>query len=304
MPAIRFLHRPLTFLCLLALATLPLTAGATATVVVSIKPLELLVRAVGPEDLQISTLVAPGASPHNYSLKPSERKALAEADRIFWMGPALETFLARLLSGEDFQGRVVTLGDPDAEAHDDHDHHHHHHGDDEDPHLWVDPQLSLDMAHTIANELGKLAGVDAEEVAQNLARFERELKARERRIQAELSEVSTVDVFAYHNALTRFAEHYDVPLAGVLTLNPEVNPGARRLAEVQNQLRAAQAPCLLTEPQFNPRWWRAITEGMDLRLATWDPLATDIESTPRGYLEFQQSIADAIRQCLPEQTQH
>ena len=113
-----------------------------------------------------------------------------------------------------------------------------------------------------------------------------------------------IDIFAYHSALVRFTEHYELELAGVLTLNPELSPGARHVAEVQDKLRAATHPCLLTEPQFNRQWWRSITEGLNVTFSTWDPLAMDIPATETGYLDFQQSIADAILQCLPEDTQH
>ena len=85
----------------------------------------------------------------------------------------------------------------------------------------------------------------------------------------------------------------------MLTLNPELSPGARHIAEVQNRLQQANQPCLLTEPQFNRQWWRSITEGLDITFSTWDPLATDIESNADGYINFQNSIADAVANCLP-----
>ena len=33
---------------------------------------------------------------------------------------------------------------------------------------------------------------------------------------------------------------------------------------------------------------------------SWDPLATDIETDQDGYITFQQSLADAVLKCLPE----
>ncbi|PKQ12866.1 MAG: zinc transporter [Alphaproteobacteria bacterium HGW-Alphaproteobacteria-1] len=38
-------------------------------------------------------IVAPGASPHEYSLRPSEAAALQEADLVFWVGPGLTPWL-------------------------------------------------------------------------------------------------------------------------------------------------------------------------------------------------------------------
>jgi len=302
-----------------AMATFPTSA---ANVVTSIKPLELLVKAVAGDTANVSTLVPPGSSPHNYSMKPSQRQALEQADVIFWVGPEMETFLSRLLGGHEFENRVVLLGeasegerDHHEENHDNHDQHGdhnahsnhshgHNHGEGEDPHLWVDPQLALSMAHTIYNRLATLKGADKEELQDNLNRFEQNLNATEQEINASLIPLKQISLFAYHNAFERFAEHYELQLDGVLTLNPELSPGARHIAEVQGKLQQANQPCLLTEPQFNRQWWRSITEGLDVTFSTWDPLATDIESDDQGYIKFQQSIADAVLACLPDQAQH
>jgi len=40
-----------------------------------------------------SLIVAPGASPHEYSLRPSEAAALQEADLVFWVSPDLTPWL-------------------------------------------------------------------------------------------------------------------------------------------------------------------------------------------------------------------
>jgi len=300
----------------IALSALAITTPAAATnVVASIKPVELLVKAVAGDSVEVSTLVPPGSSPHNYSMKPSQRRALEQADVIFWVGPDMETFLNRLLGGKEFAGRAVAFLESEGgesehdEHHDEHGHdhesdaHHHDHGDGEDPHIWVDPILALDMAKDIRNALAELEGANPEQLNANLERFQTELLNKEQSIRASFAGLDNVSLFAYHDAFTRYAKHYGLTLEGVLTLNPELSPGARHIADVQAKLEAANHPCLLTEPQFNRQWWRSITEGLNVTFSTWDPLATDIESTPSGYIEFQQSVADAVLKCLPEQAQ-
>ncbi|MCG7199253.1 zinc ABC transporter substrate-binding protein [Marinobacter pelagius] len=283
-------------------------ANAEVKVVTSIKPVELLVRAVATEDVQVTTLVPPGSSPHNYTMRPSQRRALENADLIFWVGPEMESFLIRLLSADDFRGRTIALSGEEIdgdEHHEEQEHDHgHDHGEGEDPHLWVDPMRGLEMARDIAQALVIQGGVNQQAINQNMAAFEAALTEREASIREQLAPAREIDVFAYHNALTRFAEHYELDLAGVLTLNPELSPGARHVAEVQNKLREASHPCLLTEPQFNRQWWRSITEGLNVTFSTWDPLAMDIDANRTGYLDFQQSVADAVLKCLPEDTQH
>ncbi len=304
-------------------------ALAATQVVTSLKPIELLVKAVAADDAEVTTLVPPGSSPHNYTMKPSQRRALENADAIFWVGPEMETFLTRLLSGSDFRDRAYSLmheedvpgidtdDDHDGHSHDDHDDHDDHgqgheeetghdahdHGDGEDPHIWLDPALALGMARDIHKVLSQQDGADVDALDANLDSFERNLSAAESDITARLKPLADIDLFTYHDAFTRFVEHYGLNLEGILTLNPELSPGARHIAEVQQKLQKANQPCLLTEPQFNRQWWRSITEGLDITFSTWDPLATDIESNRDGYIAFQHGLADALVECLPENAQ-
>ncbi|KPQ02522.1 zinc ABC transporter substrate-binding protein [Marinobacter sp. HL-58] len=296
------------------------SALAATQVVTSLKPIELLVKAVAADDVEVTTLVPPGSSPHNYTMKPSQRRALENADAIFWVGPEMETFLTRLLGDSEFSGRTHSLmhGEnvPEVEADDDHGHddhghgheeetghHDHDHGDGEDPHIWLDPALALEMARDIHKVLSQQEGADTDALDANLKRFEQKLAAAESDITTQLEPLAGIDLFTYHDAFTRFVEHYGLKLEGVLTLNPELSPGARHIAEVQEKLRKANQPCLLTEPQFNRQWWRSITEELDITFSTWDPLATDVNSDRDGYIAFQQSLADAALRCLPENSQ-
>lgn len=311
------------FTAVIALGAATLLASASTLagtqVVTSLKPIELLVKAIAADDVEITTLVQPGSSPHNYSMKPSQRRALEAADAIFWVGPEMETFLTRLLGGSEFRDRTYSLmhgenvpevrSDSDHGDHDEHGHHNHHdhhrhdHGSGEDPHIWLDPALAVEMAKDIHRVLATLKGADTHVLDDNLARFEQTMAEAEAAIDQRLAPARNIDLFTYHDAFTRFVGHYNLNLEGILTLNPELSPGAGHIAEVQEKLRNANQPCLLTEPQFNRQWWRSITEGLDITFSTWDPLATDIKTDQDGYIAFQQSLADAVMKCLPENAQ-
>ncbi|MFC4258639.1 zinc ABC transporter substrate-binding protein [Marinobacter lacisalsi] len=310
----------LLLMCTLLLSTQAFGASGRPQVVTSLKPLELLVHAVAHDQVEVSTLVPSGSSPHTYQLRPSERQRLASADQVFWVGPGMENFLTRLLTGPDFQDRTMALGVIDEEPHDGHeDEHHDHekeeqkheeeesdhhsghdHGGGEDPHIWLDPTLARTMARDIAEQLKTLEGVDASAIDRNLADFNSNVISAEDRIRQQLVPARELDLFTYHDAFRRFAEHYGLSIAGVLTLSPERTPGARHLAGVQNRLASARQPCLLTEPQFDRQWWDSLMDDVDIPLSTWDPLAGNIEASPRGYVLFQQSLADAVLHCLPE----
>lgn len=66
----------------------------TPSVAADIAPVHSLVARVMQGVGEPSLIVAPGATPHEYSLRPSEAGALQEADLVFWVSPDLTPWLA------------------------------------------------------------------------------------------------------------------------------------------------------------------------------------------------------------------
>ena len=83
--------------------------SAAERVVASIKPVHALVagimQGVGEPDL----LMTGGGSPHTYSLRPSQARALQGAGLVFWVGPDLEAFLEKPVGTLAKEATVVTL---------------------------------------------------------------------------------------------------------------------------------------------------------------------------------------------------
>lgn len=74
--------------------SLPLSAVAEVpNVAVDIPPLHSLVAQVMAGAGEPDLLVRAGASPHGYSLSPSEAEALQEADLVFWISEALTPWM-------------------------------------------------------------------------------------------------------------------------------------------------------------------------------------------------------------------
>ncbi|WP_261395813.1 zinc ABC transporter substrate-binding protein [Salipiger bermudensis] len=117
-------------------------AGADVpSVATDIPPVHSLVSIVMGDLGSPDLLVQPGASPHGYSLRPSEARALDQADAVFWIGEALVPWMAGSIEALASDARVVELIETDGttelafregvtfEAHD-HDHEEHAEHDD------------------------------------------------------------------------------------------------------------------------------------------------------------------------------
>ena len=81
----------------------------TPKVAADIGPVHSLVsrvmKGIGTPDL----VVQAGASPHGYSLRPSEAKALQEAQMVFWMGEGLSPWMEGALDTLSSNATIITL---------------------------------------------------------------------------------------------------------------------------------------------------------------------------------------------------
>ncbi len=89
----------------------PALASAAPDVVVSIKPVHSLVASIMKGVGEPALIVEGAASPHTYSLKPSNARALENADLVYWVGPGLEAFLEKPLEALPKDAKVIELED-------------------------------------------------------------------------------------------------------------------------------------------------------------------------------------------------
>lgn len=294
-------------LLLLLLALLLGFAAAPASaerplVATSIHPLALIVKEITGEQADVRALVPADVSPHHYSMRPSERRSLAEADRIYWLGPGLEPFLQGTMSDHNLSEKARVLADTPQQETGAHDHAHHH-GGGEDPHIWLAPERALAMADRVRETLGGLEGVDEQAIARNHERFRQRLTKAEERIREQLEPLSDVTLFTYHDAFHYFADHFGLTIAGTLTSNPERSPSARHIASLQKALEAAPMPCIMSEAQLGGDWWQGLDVPQPLPVSHWDPLGGDIRIEVGGYTAFLGSLADAVSRCRPDRSE-
>lgn len=94
------------FVAVSILMTTPAAADKAPKVVASINPIHSLVAGVMQGIGEPTLLIQGGASPHTAALRPSEARALRQADLIFWVGDDLETFLPKALKARGKKGAV------------------------------------------------------------------------------------------------------------------------------------------------------------------------------------------------------
>lgn len=324
----RFL--PLVVSLLLGAVLLP--AQAEVKVLTSIKPLQLIAAAIQDGTGQPAVLLPPGASPHHYALRPSDLRQVRDATLVYWIGPDLEAFLPAVL--KERQGPSVAVqdlpglhlrrfgaehvhehGDDDhGEEHghgDDHDDHaqaqggepdyahdHDHRPGSLDAHLWLTPANARVIASRLAADLSQADPANAARYAANLKTFEAQLTAKDQALKAQLAPLAGKPYFVFHEAFDYFEEAYGLGHRGVFALGADVQPGARHVAAMREELEAAGPTCVFTEPPLQPKIATTLSSGLPVTLVELDPLGARLPVNAQGYGQLLQSVADTLSGCL------
>lgn len=298
--------------------TWALTAQAAPKVVATISPLHSLTAGVMVGVGTPKLLLPPGASPHGYALKPSDARALAEADIVVWVGEGLEQFLTKPLATLAAKARQVELAEApgltalkfragDAWASHDEDTHesdrgheaaHHHDHTGVDPHIWLDPQNAQRMVEAIAAALIHADPENAERYEINAETLRSRLAALDHDLATKLQAVATRPFIVFHDSYQYLERRYRLTSLGTVTASPQFQPGARRISELRKRLESANGACLFTEPQFSPALARTLAHETGAHLATLDPLGADIEPGPNAYFIMMTRLGDHLHDCL------
>jgi zinc transport system substrate-binding protein len=297
-------------------------------VVADIAPVQALVARVmaGSGAPEVLAIVPAGASPHGFSLRPSQAAAIEAAEIVVTVGAGLTPWLdgplgtlapeaARLTLTEvagvtlhEAREAVLLGGDAEHEGHGheghghaeaeaegkhdhDHDHDSHDHGP-IDPHAWLDPLNAALWVDAIAEALAAADPAQAALYRANAAEARAEIAAAEAEVRALLAPVAGRPYAVFHDAYQYFEARFAIAPVAAIALGDAADPGPQRVAAVRDAVAAAGVRCIFAEPQMNPALIATVAEGTGARTGTIDPLGG------ASYPETLRAMARDMAACL------
>lgn len=251
---------------LIALLFLLSSAFSQAQTLVSVHPVALLMRSAWP-GIDVITLLPPGASPHHFSLKPSQVAEVKRAQHVIWLGEGLEPYLVKLLRAQP--GSLALSPHAD------------HHAAE---HIWLEPNKVLPMLANIQQALNLPEPVQ----------FKQDWLALDTRLKSRLQVYRGAQLVAYHPALEAWLAYYGLPLRDVITQDPEQPVGSRHLSKLAGDFRSGKVQCLISEPEANRALEDKLLQGSTAQRMQFDPMAYSQQS----FVGFYAAIADDLSTCL------
>jgi zinc transport system substrate-binding protein len=295
------------FLVFVLFCAAPALAGPP-NVVVTLKPIHSLVASVMAGIAEPHLLVSSGADPHSHTLRPSEARALTRARAVFWIGPALEGYLRKPLENLATSAKIVTLSKtpglrllPAREGgiwaeHRDHAEHDH------DSHIWLDPRNAQAMVRHAVVILSELDPGHGADYGRNGDRVIAGLRNLEFEIHQLLTRVRPLPYMVLHDAYQYFETRFGTNVQGAIAIAPDRKPGARRISTIRRRFTEGKVRCLFREAQFPAKLVDALTDGLDVRVGSLDPIGLSIAPGPDAYGQLLRQLAGGIENCLSYRT--
>ena len=291
------------------------TIADVPNVAVDIAPLHSLVASVMNGIGVPNLIIPPGSSPHEHQLRPSEARAMQDADILFWMGEALTPWMKNAVDTLSSSASVTTLLENDktillefrdgalfeAHAHDDGEHDDH---DDErghgskDPHAWLSPNNAKVWLNLIAAQLSSNDPDNAGAYSANSVSTQSQINIMVAEINAILIPYKGRKFVVFHDAYQYFENDFYFYASGAISMSDASDPSPARIAKIQKRIRDEEINCVLAEPQFKANLVQTVMEGSQANTNVIDPLGVGLKPGVSLYNKLIKNMAQSLADCF------
>jgi zinc transport system substrate-binding protein len=207
------------------------------TIYSTVFPLQYFTELIGGKYVTVKTIYPPGADEHTFEPSQKDMIKLADSDLFFYIGLGLEGFVES--AKESLKNENVTLIstaddlilDP-AEEHEAHDDHEDDGHGDFNPHVWLDPVYSKEMAAVIRDSLIEKMPQNKETFNQNYQKLADELDQLNSEFESTIQTAKHKEILVTHAAFSYWEQRYgleEISISGLSTTN---EPTQRELENI------------------------------------------------------------------------
>ena len=244
--------------------------------------------------------------------------ALADSDIFFYIGLGLEGFVEnaeKTMKGQHVKMIPVadnipeeTLGeghdhDHDEEGHESHEHDDHGHGE-FDPHVWISPILSIELATTIKDSLIEASSDKKDVFEQNFEELKKDLLEIDQKFKDMASHADIKTFFVSHAAFGYIADTYGLEQVAVAGLNSQSEASQKQLASLVEFAKTHDLKYVLFEQNVASKLTDVIRKeiGADsLMLHNLGVLTTEDLENKEDYLTLMEYNIDTLSRALSNQ---
>ncbi len=215
---------------------------------------------IAADAVALNCLIPPDQDPHTYEATPSDRKAVEEADLVFYAGLNFEPAIIEMATASDSEAPKVALHDESVqqiiEVEEE--------GEIEpDPHVWHDVENGLEMVALIRDNLVAVDPDNADMYTKNAEQLTAELQALDTWIPEQIATIPEEQrrLITTHDAMSYYAKAYGLTVEGTLLgVSTEDEPTAAKINELATSIREKAIPIIFAELTADDRVLKTVAD--------------------------------------------
>lgn len=230
-------------------------AGAEVLrVATTVAPLTSIVANIGGDRVKVTGIVPEGTNSHTFEPRPSDAKALADAQLIVINGLQLEEPTKELAEQNKAEGTpIVELGAlaiPEAEWI--YDFSFPKEEGKPNPHLWTNPPLVKRYAEIVADALSTADPAGRDTYTANLTAYSAKVDALDAAMRTAFATIppDNKKLLTYHDAYAYFGRTYGWQIIGAIQVSDFEDPTAKEVAGLIEQVKATKVPAIFGSEVF------------------------------------------------------
>ncbi|MCA1022331.1 metal ABC transporter solute-binding protein, Zn/Mn family [Halobacillus litoralis] len=290
----------------------------------TVYPLQFFTSEIGGDTVEVESILPPGADAHTYEPTTKEMVDMAGADLFVYNGAGLEGYAEKISEALKPEGTTVleAAGDMDLNAHvhdhgvedsheagtaDEHAEHEdshegHDHGEN-DPHVWLDPVRSIELAEGIKEQLIELNPEKEDLYVENFEALKGKLTALDEQFHKQVNAQPKDKIIVSHAAYGYWEEAYGIEQIAVSGLSPTNEPSQKDLEEIIHVAEEEDLKYVIFEQNITPKVSKVIQDEIGAEPLQFHNLAVlteeDVEEG-EDYFSLMEQNLEVLYKALAE----
>jgi manganese/zinc/iron transport system substrate-binding protein len=222
-----------------------------------------LLKQIGGEEVEVTSLMGPGIDPHGYQATAKDNTRIFDANIVAYNGLGLEGQMGEVFAVlEDVDKTVIAIEDAvsteDLLASEEVDEAY-------DPHIWFNVELWQDAAHHVTKELSDYDPANESYYVANNEKYQTELEALNDYIVSRVQEVPEDQRYLVtaHDAFSYFGDAYGFEVVGIQGLNTQAEAGTRDISRLAHFIAENEISAIFVETSVSTRNIEALRDAVN-----------------------------------------
>jgi zinc transport system substrate-binding protein len=303
----------------------------------TIFPVQDFTKKIGGDAVEVESIYPSNADAHTFEPSTKDMVAMSEGDAFIYSGVGLEGFAEKAtetLKSEEV--KIIKAGDgielaeashdeenheehADEESHDEHadeedhaehadeeSHDEHAEGDahdhgDKDPHIWLDPALSIQMAENIKNGLIELQPESKDKFEKNFETLKSDLEKLDADYKKTIDAADKKEILVSHAAYGYWEERYGLQQISVLGLSPTQEPSQKQLQSIIETAKEHNINYIIFENNVNSKIADIVKTEIgaeSLTLSNLESISEEDAKNNEDYFSLMERNLETLRTAL------